>query len=312
MSGIVAASCCCEGGIPDGNTECVPVVGNLYPQFTFTGSNSGHVRGKPIAEYDDSTCYSTNCGTIEAPNFIYCDRRAYKGWDNSIGAHQGKMVRDGWYRTCDPDPGVLACECCPITEDTITYAGGSVTGSLQFTGTNNLTVLSQSNTFTQAGNIYGYRYLCAALSICECYPQCGTGVGLYDIVNVVFSGQNRTADFYPYQDNCSCKEDDTLPSFYDYQYSASVWYYKPVPFTATRTLTGVYTRYSARVTVPLNFYFTSACGGPYQFLTWQHAPPPYQYNCSCAHGTTPPNPAECICGTSNQYGFNIPATITLA
>jgi len=314
MSGILNASCCCGGGtIPPGNTVCVPVVGTSTPTFTITASQAGWVRGEPKGLSTTADCVSTICGTSTP---IYCDRKIWAGWNNGIGAYQGKYYRDGWYRNDDPN-----CECCAITEDTLTYRGGNWTGNMQFTGTaNGIAVLSESNTFDNGGIVAAYKYLCSGLNIggiCSTCSCCGGASGLYDVVYVNFGGFNTTGPYYPVQatnETGSTLCDPPYDSAYEYGYyhgwSAEAYFYKPVPFTATRTLTGIYTRYLSRVTVPLNFYQTHASfGGPWNSLSY--APPFPGASCDTITTGAPDNPAECLCGSANGYGFTLPSTITL-
>ena len=306
MSGILNASCCCGGGtIPPGNTVCVPIVGTSTPTFTITASQAGWVRGDPKG-VSDSTA-PCGCDT--------CDTKVkiWSGWNNTIGAYQGKMWRDGWNGWVAPD----SCECCDITSDTITYSGGSWTATMQFGGgATTVNVLSESSTFTEFGTVTGVKYLCAGISAgaaptCpSCGICCGGASGLYDVVVVTFSGQNKSAPYYDTQARnedgqyvCDPPYDPAYERNYYYQYNATVYYAKPVPFTATRTLTGVYTRYAAVVNVPMNFYQTST-SGPAESLSYS--------GCTAVIGPYPPNPNECLCGSANGYGFTLPSTITLA
>jgi hypothetical protein len=309
MSGILNASCCCGGGtLPPGNTVCVPIVGTTTPTFTITASQAGWVRGEPKG-LSDSTVQCA-CETCESKVKIW------SGWNNAIGAFEGKMWRDGWNGQVDPE----TCECCDITSDTINYVGGSWTATLQFTGASGLNVLSESNTFTEFGTVSGGRYLCSAISVgantcptSPCTVCCNGASGLYDIVVVTFSGQNKSAPYYDTQYidpetgslKCDPPYDPAYERNYYYQYNAYVYYAKPVPFAATRTLTGVYTRYAAKVLVPQNFYQTSV-SGPAESLSYSTT-----LFCTAIIGPTPPNDPECLCGTANGYGFTFPATITL-
>jgi hypothetical protein len=238
--------------------------------------------------------------------------KIWSGWDNTIGSFQGKMWRDGWNGWVAPD----SCECCNITSDTITYSGGSWTATMQFGGgATTVNVLSESNTFTEFGTVTGVKYLCSSISAgaaptCpSCGICCGGTSGLYDVVVVTFSGQNKSAPYYDTQAQnedgqyvCDPPYDPAYERNYYYQYNATVYYAKAVPFTATRTLTGVYTRYAALVTVPQNFYRTST-SGPAESLSYT--------GCTAVIGADPPNQSECLCGTANGHGFTFPATITL-
>jgi len=306
--------CCCVGGtIPPGNTECVPVVGTSTPTFTITASQAGFVRGEPRGLSSTTDCVSTICGTSTP---IYCNRKIWAGWNNVIGSFDGKYYRDNWYRNDNPN-----CECCDITEDTLTYTGGSWTATMRFGGgANTVNVLSESNTFV-SGGVSGVKYLCSDIDLgggcTRCPTCCGGAGGLYDIVIVNFGGYNETGPYYPVQATnefgapiCDPPYDSAFANTYAYGYSAQVCFYKPVPFTATRTLTGIYTRFSSYVTVPLNFYQTNASfGGPWNSLSY--APPFPGASCDTITTGAPDNPAECLCGSANGYGFTFPATITL-
>jgi len=306
MSGILNASCCCGGGtLPPGNTVCVPISGTTTPTFTITASQAGWVRGEPKGLSD--TTASCGCDSCQTKFKIWA------GWNNAIGAFQGKMWRDGWNGWIAP----AGCECCDITSDTITYSGGSWTATMQFGGgATTVNVLSESSTFTEFGTVTGVKYLCSGISpgAAPTCPSCGTccagASGLYDVVRVTFSGQNKSAPYYDTQAQnedgfyvCDPPYDPAYERNYYYQYNATVYYAKPVPFTATRTLTGVYTRYAAVVNVPLNFYQTSA-SGPAESLSYT--------GCTAVIGPYPTNPDECLCGSANGYGFTLPSTITLA
>jgi hypothetical protein len=318
MSGILNASCCCGGGtIPPGNTTCVPIVGTTTPTFTITASQAGWVRGNPVGLSTSSVCATYNCGTPTVPQFIYCSMKTWSGWNNSIGAFQGKYYRDAWFRNDTPN-----CECCPITEDTLTFTGGSWSATCQFTtAANGVQVLSESNTFESGGITAIYKYLCSGLNIggiCTTCGCCAGATGLYDVIRVVFSGFNTAGPYYSVQAEnennaliCDPPYDSTYQYGYYHQWTLEAWYYKPVPFTATRTLTGVYTRYTSRVTVPQNFYQTHASfGGPWNSLSYTSSSPPG--SCTINTGGYPTNDPECLCGTANGFGFTIPATLTLA
>lgn len=318
MSGILNASCCCGGGtIPPGNTVCVPVVGTSTPTFTITASQAGWVRGEPKGLSSTLDCPTDNCGTPSEPSYIYCALKIWAGWNNAVGSFEGKYYRDGWRRNDSPN-----CECCEITEDTLTYTGGSWTATMQFGGgANTVNVLSESNTFV-SGGVSGVKYLCSAIdggSGCTLCPTCcGGASGLYDIIVVTFGGYNETGPYHPVQATdengaalCDPPYDSAYVNTYSYGYSADVYFYKPVPFTATRTLTGVYTRFASRVTVPLNFYQTfSSFGGPWNSLGYA-LPYPGATVCDVITTGAPDNPAECLCGSANGFGFTFPSTITL-
>jgi len=290
--------CCCNagGGLGPGNTECVPVVGNTNPSYSITATYSGWVRGQPIGL---STATIADC----------CNVKNWTGWDNSAGPYQGKQWRDGW-----SDESTDEFDCCDITSDTINYVGGSWTASMTMTS-----VVSSSNTFNLLGTVSPFRSLCdtivpGSLTTCAyCGGCCAIMTGLYDVVGVNLNGTNLTEPFYPYQKVnslgqaiCTPPYDSDYPSQYGYGASVNIYYAKPVPFTSTRTLTGVYTKYLTEILFTRNYY-----RGQLNLVENME----YLTSTGCGtynRGLEPDNFWECVCGSGNGFGVTAPSTLTLA
>jgi hypothetical protein len=277
-----------------GNPECVPVVGNTNPSYSISASYSGWVRGKPVGL---STATIADC----------CNVKNWTGWDNSAGPYQGKQWRDGWQNEATG-------ECCEITSDTINYVGGTWSASCTMNS-----LVSSSNTFNLYGSVAPFFTLCNTIvagnmqTCAFCGGCCGVMSGLYDVVGVNLDGRNLTDPFYPFQkfNNlgqavCDPPYDSDYPSQYAYGPSVNIYYAKPVPFTATRTLTGVYTKYLTEVLFSSNYYR----GQLNPVENWE-----YLISTGCftySRGLEPDRPWECVCGTGNGLGITAPSTLTLS
>ena len=318
MSGVLAAACCCRGTIPPGNPVCVPITGKLDGQFTFSAVTDGYVRGNPVGVgFETSLC--------ELTPGVYGNLLKWTGWDNSIGPFKGRWVMDGMYSNGGPVP--VACD--PNPDFTLDYHGGSWNATVKRNPfTEQYEIISESNTFDdEQGGITILQSYCRQLQSNASGPTCVTaeGSGLYDVIRLIGGGFTNSSTYYTDQQvnaitgALECGYDSSYPRSYYCGWGFDAWYIKPVPFTATRTLTGTYTRYVAKVVVPLNLYgsryassqYPYTCGASTTKQLYKNVTPGIG-GCSIDCGDYPSNLPECLYGTANGFGFTIPPSITVA
>lgn len=299
--------CCCQGGSQqEGNSECVPLcTGTHVYNFSFALSHAGWSRGTPGVETEfeqPAACAGECCGG----RYMEVRKR-----ENVVGKYTGRYHADGLF-----DPTDL-CECCKIDSSNIVTPGGSWSADFQYTyATNAWVVNNYVEDFNYTNSLVATFFPCREhpyTSFANC--QCPGPAGLFDVIRIVAAGANLV-DFAANDGTGPCGLNSTSQWYANH--TATLYYIKPVPFAACRTLAGTYVLACARYTVPDTPWLASSLGTVGGNCGVQ-APPLCAYrrfvnagsNCwieDCGDCWT----NDPIYSCASDAGFTVPRTITVA
>ena len=300
--------CCCGpgGSQEEGNSECVPLcTGTHVYNFSFALSHAGWSRGTPGVETEfeqPAACGAECCGG----KYMEVRKR-----ENVVGKYTGRYHADGLF-----DPNDL-CECCKIESTNIVTPGGSWSADFQYTyGTNAWVQTNYVEDFNYTNSLVATFFPCSEhpyTTFANC--QCPGPGGLFDVIRIVAAGANLV-DFDANDGTGPCGLNSTSQWYANH--TATLYYVKPVPFAACRTLAGTYVLACARYTVPDTPWLASSLGTVGGNCGVQ-APPLCAYrrfvnagsNCwieDCGDCWT----NDPIYSCASDAGFTVPRTITVA
>lgn len=299
--------CCCQGGSQqEGNSECVPLcTGTHVYNFSFALSHAGWSRGTPGVETEfeqPAACAGECCGG----RYMEVRKR-----ENVVGKYTGRYHADGI-----GDPTDL-CKCCKIESSNIVTPGGNWSADFQYTyATNAWVVNNYVEDFNYTNSLVATFFPCREhpyTSFANC--QCPGPAGLFDVIRIVAAGANLV-DFAANDGTGPCGLNSTSQWYANH--TATLYYIKPVPFAACRTLAGTYVLACARYTVPDTPWLASSLGTVGGNCGVQ-APPLCAYrrfvnagsNCwieDCGDCWT----NDPIYSCASDAGFTVPRTITVA